>query len=129
MTYSGVLATILSGLEPAIAIVLACIPLMRPLLGQRKVKKTGTGYDYGSGSGSGVYSKGARSNSRPFTELDDDDADTNSEVRLQPMKGAQDVNIVAFPDEDSIARPTPTAPRGLDSHAITVQKRWEVRTD
>ncbi|PVI05356.1 hypothetical protein DM02DRAFT_584324 [Periconia macrospinosa] len=44
MTYTGVLATILSGLEPAVAIALACIPQMRPLCARKKQ----VSYGYGS---------------------------------------------------------------------------------
>ena len=36
MTYTGILATILSGLEPSVSIALACIPQMRPLCTHRK---------------------------------------------------------------------------------------------
>jgi hypothetical protein len=44
MTYSGVLATLLSGLEPSVAIALACLPQMRPLFARKKPAP----YGYGS---------------------------------------------------------------------------------
>ncbi|KAF2714584.1 hypothetical protein K504DRAFT_478026 [Pleomassaria siparia CBS 279.74] len=37
MTHSGVLTTILSGLEPSVAIALACVPLLRPLMNSRHI--------------------------------------------------------------------------------------------
>jgi hypothetical protein len=125
MTYDGVLATVLSGLEPAVAIVLACVPLLRPLLGRRKNESQKSGYDYGSSGGSGLYSKQVtRSASRPFAELDDDhdDVDNSSEVQLQPIKPVREVNISA------------TEPNGSDQSppklsAVSVEKRFEVSSN
>jgi hypothetical protein len=85
MTHSGVLATILSGLEPAVAIALACIPLMRPLLGRKSTNVNDSRYKYDSSKMSKIYSKKAgRDTSNTFSELVDDN-DASSEVQLQPM--------------------------------------------
>jgi hypothetical protein len=126
MTYDGVVVTLLSGLEPAVAIALACLPLLRPLLGRRKKHgNTKTGYDYGSNSGSALYSKqGIRSASRgPFAELEDgevDDNDNSSEVQLQPVKPIREVNISAK------GEPLDNSPPRFNMAAISVEKRFEV---
>ena len=123
MTYSGALATLLSALEPSVAIALACIPLMRPLFGGSKTaKKTGTGYEYGSSkqSSSGLYSKGRSASRGPgtFTELVDDN-DDSSEVQLQPMKPIQTIAISTVEQDrrQFVAQP----------QAITVERKWEIR--
>ncbi|KAH5183106.1 hypothetical protein HBI24_082660 [Parastagonospora nodorum] len=100
MTYTGVLATILSGLEPSVAIALACIPLMRPLF--RKAKSGGcrSTHGYNSDKSSGVFSakkgRGAGRYQGSFIETVDDNDDT-SEVHLQPMKPACSVDISTNP--------------------------------
>ena len=43
ITYSIPRANIFSGLEPCIAIILACIPMMRPLLGRSADTTKGSG--------------------------------------------------------------------------------------
>ncbi|KAF1942905.1 hypothetical protein EJ02DRAFT_421705 [Clathrospora elynae] len=62
MTHRGVLATILSGIEPALEIALACIPLMRPLFKTRPRTNDGSGYQYSSSRRTSLFSKkGSRS--------------------------------------------------------------------
>jgi len=89
MTHAGVLATILSGLEPSVAIVLACIPLLRPLFGDksRKLRENHSGYaHYASDSGSGLYSKkGGIMVDREFQVLDEDNDRNSSQVELKPV--------------------------------------------
>lgn len=123
MTYDGVLATVLSGIEPAVSIALACLPLLRPLLGRRKKGST-KGYDYGSSGGSGLYhsKQGVRSASRPFAELDDegDDNDNSSEVQLQPIKPVRRVNIASQGGH---------SPPKLSLAAINVEKKFEVTSN
>lgn len=120
MTYSGVLATILSGLEPAIAIVLACIPLLRPLYKGRR-SDSDTSQHYGSGNTSGLFSK--KSNIKDdysLTVLDDD----SSEIQLQPIKTEHNVRVLAAPDSRMGNVDTVRSPK-----AILVDTRWEVKSD
>lgn len=123
MTYEGVLPTLLSGLEPAVAIVLACLPLLRPLFGRRRTPNSSkAGYDYGSSGGGALYSskKDTRNASRgPFTELDDEQeiSDNSSEVQLHPLKSGRNVQISSEPVEQS-------APVNLSG--IAVERKWEV---
>jgi hypothetical protein len=128
MTYDGVLATVLSGIEPAVSIALACFPLLRPLLGRRK-KGSAKGYDYGSSGGSGLYhsKQGVRSASRPFAELDDDadDNDNSSEVQLQPIKPVREVNISAHESNLKGGQ----SPPQLSLAAINVEKKFEVTSN
>ena len=158
MTYEGVLATLLSGLEPAVAIALACIPLMRPLLGHRGgASPSRTGYDYSGSGTSGLYSgKKGRSPAgsramNTFTELGDDadDGSNSSVVQLQPIKpGGHEVRVEVFPD----ARGRPSSERNNGTsggstgspgarhggasgpgrgreQGISVERQWEVRSE
>jgi hypothetical protein len=122
MTYTGVLATILSGLEPSVAIALACIPLMRPLFGRKDPSGKGSAYEY-SNKSSGIYTKevrGAVRDPNSFTEIVDDN-DDSSEVHLQPIKPCQNTSVTTEPID---RRESITA---LPGQAISVQKKWEVR--
>jgi hypothetical protein len=66
ITYSLPRANIFSGLEPSLAVCLACIPLLRPLFGMRSRRDaasdgtppapTGSGFSLGFGSGKGISS-------------------------------------------------------------------------
>ncbi|KAI6369137.1 hypothetical protein MCOR25_004492 [Pyricularia grisea] len=65
MTHEGAVATLLSGLEPSVALTLACIPLLRPLL----CRRDGSGESYLSdlylnGGGGGGSGSGNSSNER-----------------------------------------------------------------
>ncbi|KAF1837686.1 hypothetical protein BDW02DRAFT_490820 [Decorospora gaudefroyi] len=129
MTHSGVLATILSGLEPAVAIVLACIPLLRPLFGGKSRHDDLPYNKYGSGKRASLFSKKGSSGSHghdptaTFSELVDDN-DTSSEIRLQPIKPVQMVRVSSSDD-----RPKDLFPSTTDNYTITVEKKWEVRRD
>jgi hypothetical protein len=128
MTHTGVLATILSGLEPAVAIVLACIPLMRPLFGKKDPCTNRSTYDYNSNKSSDIYSKkdcrSAGRDTLTFTELMDDN-DDSSEVHLQPMKGVQEVSVTTEP----VVQSRRESVHVLPGQAITVERQWEVRHD
>jgi hypothetical protein len=116
MTYSGALATILSGLEPSVAIALVCVPLLRTLF-IRSAQSKQSGYDYGASGSSELYaSRDKRSATRPFDPLNDD----CSEVQLQPMDHRHSSQV-----ETSVAGKSDEAYKGT----ITVEKRWEVRTE
>jgi hypothetical protein len=127
MTHSGVLATILSGLEPAVAIALACIPLMRPLLGTRSSNKNGSGYYHDGSKRSGSCPKTGCRNAicaapGTFTELVYDNVNS-SEVQLQPVKSGTSVTV--SDDREVVNRQSTPSP----DRTITVERRWEVRRD
>jgi hypothetical protein len=116
MTYAGVLATILSGLEPSVAIALVCVPHLRTLFTRSSQSKK-LGYDYGVSGSSQLYaSRDKRSATRPFDPLNDD----CSEVQLEPMDHRHSAQV-----ETSVAGKSDEANKGT----ITVEKRWEVRTE
>ncbi|KAI4649078.1 uncharacterized protein J4E78_008596 [Alternaria triticimaculans] len=125
MTYTGVLATILSGLEPAVAIVLACIPLMRPLFSKSN-NATRSSFDYDSSKKTSLFSKkGNRRHKDPtatFSELVDDN-DASSQIEMQPVKTCQVVRVSSVYKHDREQRVADS------KHAITVERRWEVRRD
>jgi hypothetical protein len=82
MTYTGVLATVFTGIEPAVALSLACVPFLRPLLrGTRMATDTDNQY-----AGTTLRSKDLTgSGNRAFKELNDD----SSDIQLRPMEGEQ----------------------------------------
>lgn len=84
MTYSGVLATIFTGIEPAVALFVACIPFLWPLI----TNKQGLSGEASPYSSNATRDKGpSRSRSQPFKELSDD----SSEIHLQPL-GSDSLN-------------------------------------
>jgi hypothetical protein len=101
MTHSGVLATLLSGLEPAVAIVLACIPLMRPLLGRKSEYTKGSRYRYNSSKMSKLDVQEIVCGNVDTFPLWGDDNDASSQVQLQPIEASSAVRI-ATPQEKNI---------------------------
>lgn len=112
MTYTGVLATIFTGIEPAVALSLACVPFLRPLVkgrndqtqsstpsASRMVRSTGK-----SAGGSG-----------PFKELSDD----SSELQLHPMGG----ECIDYEAEVSSGR---QQTGGGSKGSVTVRKEWNI---
>lgn len=119
MTWSGLLATIFSGLEPAVAISLACVPFLRPIFDTKQDGQTPSNYYVPEGSDQ--FSKGNRSDSgRPFQELDD-----ASDIQLQPVKAESDFRIsINTSSEGKDATNQSAQPNG-----ITVYTKWEVKAD
>lgn len=79
ITYTIPHANIFSGIEPCLAVTLASIPMMRPLLGRTNTTPIGTGAtpvksrSRSKGSGGGHLGKGSRgTNEDGFQPLDDD---------------------------------------------------------
>lgn len=126
MPYSGTLTTILSGMEPAIAIVLACVPLMRPIFkkSSSRVDSSRSGYDTGELSGGYTKQKGgSRKHSGGITELfEDDDDDDGSQIQLQPV----DVSKAGI---STILHDTEGPAMSYYSRAITVKKSWAVNSE
>ncbi|RDW61985.1 hypothetical protein BP6252_11418 [Coleophoma cylindrospora] len=117
MTYSGLLATVLSGVEPTVAIILACVPFLRPLFG-KGASTDDTSYNLSDGATGGFSKKAAvSSEARPFEELDDD----SSEIQLRPID-EPNAQVVAYSEHMS------TSPRdkSTKSQFITVQTQWQV---
>ncbi|KAF2111379.1 hypothetical protein BDV96DRAFT_614721 [Lophiotrema nucula] len=125
MTYSGVLATILSGLEPAVAIALACVPLMRPLFPshRRRNNTKSSHYNYSSGGDSGLYSSKSK---RGAVELA---SDGDSEVELQPthQKPVQNVDVNVRASTWNVEGHSDESLGGDQrGQNIKVERRWEV---
>lgn len=116
MTYTGVLATVFTGIEPAVALSLACVPFLRPLIRGRKLV-TNTDSQYYANS-SNLRSKDlASSGSRaPFKELNDD----SSEIQLRPMEGDQ------LKYEAEVGQGQGQGQPSGSGGAILVNKRWDV---
>lgn len=110
MTYTGLLATLFSALEPAVAITLACIPYLRPLLGRFATPTTTSNYKI-----TGDKSMGRSSRARAFEELNDADG-SGSEVQLQTMDPG--FSVEASPPQSNATKPR--------KNTIVVERKWEV---
>lgn len=118
MPYSGTLTTILSGMEPAIAIVLACVPLLRPILRRFGSRTDSDRSGYNTAELSGGYAKqkeGSREHSSGMTELFQDDDDNDSQIQLQPVELSK--GGISTISHDTEGRSMPHY-----SRAITVKK-------
>lgn len=128
MTHSGVLATILSGIEPSVAIALACIPLLRPLWGRSESDSKSSGYDFSNGSSkkSNMYS--SRSKTRDHDPIDTVD-DTSSEIYLRPVKAEHSTKTSTsrVVEENPCGKKHVNGPEGPNT--ITVERRWEVNSE
>lgn len=126
MTYTGVLATILTGIEPAVALSLSCVPFLRPLIKGRSMDTTANT----SGDNSDLRTFGASSNSRKtnrsdFKELDSHN-DNSSEVQLHPMDpmGNKGVSSAEVGHDDLDRGQTPAV--GDGGEFIVVKNSWHV---
>ncbi|KAH9869862.1 hypothetical protein J1614_006782 [Plenodomus biglobosus] len=128
MPHSGVLATILSGLEPSVAICLACIPLLRPLFYRKSsLESNSSGSGYENNKSSGLYfKKGSKSAHKDptstFSELYDDN-DDSSQIQLQLQPLPEDTPVVNVSTEQDREANWPSA---SPSQMIRVKKTWEV---
>ncbi|KAK4238353.1 hypothetical protein C8A03DRAFT_33647 [Achaetomium macrosporum] len=131
MTYTGVLATIFTGIEPAVALSLACVPFLRPLIYKGNNNTLSMGSDnsqYASGGSTTLRSKqGGGPSGRtgrgggPFKEFNDND--DSSEIQLRPMEGSGELKYEAEVSPGGRGGPTPTGPA---EGAIMVKKGWDV---
>ncbi|KAK3952040.1 hypothetical protein QBC32DRAFT_213470 [Pseudoneurospora amorphoporcata] len=116
ITYSMPPANIFSGLEPSVAVILACIPLMRPLLGRTR---------FASEGGSNQPSKAIELESGndvkgPFGSL----SDNSSQYRLRPTgpKHYADVQTAKRPESSGQG----SSDLEADVEGIKVKQQWEV---
>ncbi|KAK5661575.1 hypothetical protein OQA88_9670 [Cercophora sp. LCS_1] len=108
-------------MEPSVAVTLACIPLLRPLLGRSKYSTDGTA---GYATGNATPSKALEletGDGRPFQPLTDD----SSQYRLRPL-GPKHLTEVRSTTNKS----TGSARGSSDSEhgGITVRAEWDVST-
>jgi hypothetical protein len=118
LTYSMPSANIFSGLEPSVAVTLACIPLLRPLLGRNKGSSGGP-TPYGSHTPSKALELKSKEGGE-FLPLSDD----SSQYRLRPVgpKHSADASAV----ERSTSR---TSDMEADEYeGITVRSQWAVES-
>ncbi|KAJ4302526.1 hypothetical protein N0V88_002675 [Collariella sp. IMI 366227] len=110
MTYIGILATMFTGIEPAVALSLACVPFLRPLI-RGNLDASRSDNQYASGALSNGTSWGG---SRALKELNDH----SSEIQLRP------VEIEALKYEAEVGPGQKQTPE--NEGAILVSKRWDV---
>jgi len=130
ITYSLPPANIFSGLEPSMAVILACIPLLRPLLG-RTAFSSGSGGATGETNGRATPSNGLDSKltaedlKRPFEPLDDD----SSQYRLRPLgpkHQAEASAAIKTMSVNSSAEESDLEEREARDRGIKVKSQWEV---
>jgi len=130
ITYSLPPANIFSGLEPSMAVILACIPLLRPLLG-RTAFSSGSGGATGEANGRLTPSNGLDSKltaedlKRPFEPLDDD----SSQYRLRPLgpkHQAEASAAIKTMSVNSSAEESDLEEREARDRGIKVKSQWEV---
>ncbi|EHA58238.1 hypothetical protein MCOR02_010613 [Pyricularia oryzae] len=133
VTGTTLFAFLFSNLEIAFAVILACVPLLRPLFrgtfgggSSNNSNPRGTGSNTlvppTIGGGGGGMSGGRKSKpaSRGFAELDDDDADSaGSKVELQTYGNKKNASV-SMGDRGSIG--------GGRGGGIMVETRWEVES-
>ncbi|KAK0648617.1 integral membrane protein [Cercophora newfieldiana] len=118
LTYSMPPANIFSGLEPSVAVILACIPLLRPLLGRTKYSNDGTA---GYASGSATPSKALEletGDGRLFQAL----ADDSSQYRLRPRGPKHHAEVQTAKSTSRGSSDTDTDTPG----GIVVESQWKV---
>jgi len=149
ITFSIPQANIFSGMEPAVAVTLACIPLLRPLLGRGGLSSEGaSGNKYSGGRGTSSRSRsgiggggggGASSSApskggleldettgerRPFEPLTDD----SSQYRLRPVGPKHLTEVCSGPKSRDTASTRASSDLESDDRGITVQSQWGVET-
>lgn len=85
LTYNSVKAFIFTTLEPSLAVTLACVPLLRPLLNRCRYSKTGTAR-FASATG---RSSGARQCNRQDDSFDPLDDASDIQLRDSCQKGLE----------------------------------------
>lgn len=123
MMYSGVLVIMLSGLETAVAIVLPCIPLTRPLF-DRSIKPTQS--SHGSKRTGFFSKKGIRTRDFDLTATFSESVGNNhtsSPLELQAVNSLQMVRVSSVYEYQK--QGITTSP----NHAIAVETKWEVSRD
>lgn len=131
ITYSLPPANIFSGLEPSMAVILACIPLLRPLLG-RNTYSNGTSGATGDLKGRLTPSTAldskltAEDRKRPFEPLEDD----SSQYRLRPMGPKHQAEVLAgvktMSVNSSMVGSDSMEEREITERSIKVKSQWEV---
>ncbi|TLS26695.1 hypothetical protein PpBr36_04408 [Pyricularia pennisetigena] len=89
MPHEGAVATLLSGLEPSVALMLACIPLLRPLLCRRPERRSCLSSLYMNNGGSSDSRSQKRMGRKGMRELEEG-CDPAVEVGLRQYRNVSD---------------------------------------
>lgn len=133
LTYNIPKALIFSSLEPSLGVTLACIPLLRPLLGRSKYTNNGaTQYhvsNHRTGGVSGTVGSGAGEVQKDgFPVLDDD----SSQYQLRALDGRHNHNTSVSNENMGNRRSSDgedsnsVVVEGTMNQRITVQRSWLV---
>lgn len=144
LTYLAVIPSIYSVLEPTLAITLACVPLLRPLLGgQYSIKGTFIRRDpattYESGASSSAARQLRKTDRVGFQTLDElalGGSDSSSQVELRPIgprfEAGVSTNTVLAPGRGLDGGPSggSTNSESADERPVSgiiVRHEWEVK--
>ncbi|KAB5542890.1 hypothetical protein GE09DRAFT_230156 [Coniochaeta sp. 2T2.1] len=119
ITYSIPPANIFSGLEPSVAVILSCIPLLRPLLGRGRGSSDNTGYNSSQAKTFELQSKECG----PFVPLGDD----SSQYQLRPDGPEHTASVHASKRSASSGRRSGEV-EGEDVTRIKVRSQCNVET-
>ncbi|KAJ9144960.1 hypothetical protein NKR23_g5658 [Pleurostoma richardsiae] len=112
-------ANISSGLEPAVAVTLACVPLLRPLPGRGKFSSSGTS-NYASFGGSKRNGGCETRNAAPGPISDD-----SSQYRLRSLSPKYDVEITVSGKTDSSGGRSSEL-EAEERRGITARSEWAI---
>lgn len=135
ITYSLPLSNIFSGLEPSLAVILACVPLLRPLLGRTGSEANSRATPF---QASNTSRRGPKINHNQFDPLDDD----TSHYRLHPLGTKHAAEVTAYSRDPTYSEGTfysDVESRGSKEekereraprlNGIKVNRAWEVSND
>lgn len=127
ITYNIPHALIFGALEPSVGVTLACIPLLRPLLGRSKYSGSGTVQYHGSTDNpSGAMRSGNAVQKKGFAPLEDD----SSQYQLRPMGGKHNATVSSGPKGSRVSSDGENS-IGMDddTRGINVKKQWVVSSN
>lgn len=147
LTYLAVTPSVYSILEPTVAIILACVPLLRPLFGG-KYSATGTRLRIGkstmtsgrsgttAGSSNAMSPRSLNPRISKFQKLDDvaivegDSGDDSSQIELRPAGPEYQAHVSAQTPVncDKVQKERSEVPGNeIGDKGIVVKQHWEVR--
>lgn len=132
ITYSSAEAYVWSAVEPGLAITLACVPLLRPLLGG-KHSPTGTALNTlpKARARTGTSARG-----QAFRRIHEE---SSSEYRLQPVDSkdagcsstsiTKRDNVGSTSETSSVAEEAPSEAVAATGNAVGVEREWRVGSE
>jgi hypothetical protein len=116
ITFNVSESLIFSGLEPCLAVTLACVPVLRPLLGA---------FGGSSSASVGNSRKNASSGMSKFKKLNENENDNSSEVQLRPLGTKHTVEARAHSSGSGLSSDVDAGPDN-PTKGVVVKQEWKV---